>query len=416
MGANCRQPKDVGGELHRSIALRSATRHPQLADRGAGPFLQPLHSLTQSIRQPFQDRTVQMGARVNVGEPDHSPPRLRARHPDARAPIGLQHQAVTPRRHTSDQLVQQTFGSNPTGFGLLYFALAELLFEPAHHPKTAIDLDLQVVGAGLGCRKRRDQGQRFQITRGGGRDRGGGAVAETADLRVKGAGAEHLTGFVGCSGDQRQPGRNPGGCRCGRADRAQWLGWSDQFGQASWVDRRNPPLPVPGGSPALGFIIERKIADLTADRVDKMAGQLEGQIAGQQKIFVGLGPDVRFMGPDPVAFGFGLDVGDRLAQACQLESHPPQTPDWMLAQGTSLVQPEDGWAQRAACPIDVDDCGTLRSQGHAGHPLSVSLCPHPLAGSTEAAPEILWVLLRPAWLARKIGLDRHLGFGHQHAL
>ena len=53
-------------------------------------------------------------------------------------------------------------------------------------------------------------------------------------------------------------------------------------------------------------------------------------------------PDIRLVGPDPIGFGFGLKIGDGVAEAHGFKRQAPGPADGKLAQGFPLVQPEHG--------------------------------------------------------------------------
>lgn len=58
MRALGRQAEDVGGELHRRVALRAAAGHAQAHDRRARTLLDALLALAQGIGQALEDGPV----------------------------------------------------------------------------------------------------------------------------------------------------------------------------------------------------------------------------------------------------------------------------------------------------------------------------------------------------------------------
>ncbi len=87
---------------------------------------------------------------------------------------------------------------------------------------------------------------RLDVTRLRGRDRCSGAVAQTADMRLQRAGADHLARFVCSGGDQRQALGNA--CRLGRLlrDFADADALEEPTPPAiGWVRSNDFPFPVP---------------------------------------------------------------------------------------------------------------------------------------------------------------------------
>ena len=211
MRAGGRQPEDIGGHLHGGIALRAAAGDAHLGDRHPAAFFDAFRAFAQGVGQPFQDGPVQMRSRVHVAEADDGAFGFRAGVLQPRRPVGLEHQP-----HRAGRDLRFTSSSNSiSGFDALLVGLqllrqAELLLEPAHHPVAAEDLNFQAVGAGHGRRVGRDQRDDLDVLAVRGVDRGRGAVAQAADVRVEAARADHLAGFVRGRGDQRQPGGDPG--------------------------------------------------------------------------------------------------------------------------------------------------------------------------------------------------------------
>ena len=119
MRARGGQAEDVGGELHGRVALRAAAGNAQLGDGRAGALLQPLLALAQPVGQPLQDRPVEMGARVHVGEADDRTHGLRPRHLEPRRPVRLEHEPVAARRHVGDEIVEQLFRRHALRLGKL---------------------------------------------------------------------------------------------------------------------------------------------------------------------------------------------------------------------------------------------------------------------------------------------------------
>jgi len=92
--SDCEPPPETRGARHRN----------------AGPGLNVLRAFSKRIREPLENGAKQMGARVHVGEADHRAARLRARRPDTRGPVGLQHQAVAAGRSLLHEPIEKRFG------------------------------------------------------------------------------------------------------------------------------------------------------------------------------------------------------------------------------------------------------------------------------------------------------------------
>jgi len=351
-------------------------------------------------------------------EADDRPPRLRPRHAQAGRPERLQDQPLRSRRRGPHQVVEEDFRLDALFLRQQDLAQAELLLEPAHHPVAAIDLDLQAVAARHGGRVGRDQGDDLDVAAVGGVDRGRRAVAQAADVRLQAAGADHLAGFVRRRRDQGQTFRQAGGRRRFRRDVAQHACWRNQIGQDGRVERHGPPLPVPAARPGQALVVEGDVSDLAADGIDESPGQAVGQVAGEQQVFVRGGPDFRLARPDPVGFGFGLQVSHRVRHAYQAEDRAPQPADRRQALRAALIQPDDGRAQRPAVPVEIDQRRALGSQGHAGHRFGADVgSGEQLArGLAERLPEVLRVLLRPAGLRLHVGPDADAGRAQQPSL
>ena len=196
VGPSRGESEDVGRDLHRHVALRPATRHPELFYLHSGPPLGSFLALPQRVGQPLQDRTVDVGPRVDIAEPDDGPFRLRPRHLDTRRPVRLQDEPHRPGRDVADKLVEQGLRLDAllVGDGLL--PLAELLLEPGHHPVTPEDLNLEAVEARYRCRVGGNLRHRFDILAVCGVDRGGRAVTQTPDRGRDAPGPDHLAGLV----------------------------------------------------------------------------------------------------------------------------------------------------------------------------------------------------------------------------
>ncbi len=355
---------------------------------------------------------------MDVAEADDRALGLRPRDPDARRPVRLEGQAHRPGRDRSDELVEQDLGLDPLGRGASHLAVAELPLEPLHHPVAAHDLDLEAVRAGDGGRVGRDHRDGLDIPSLGRVEGGGRAVRQRPDVRLERAGSEDLAGLVGGRRDDRQADRDPGGVGRRRGDLAHALAGTDELGQHRRIDRRDPPLPVPGRAPALGLVVEREVADLGSDRVDDPAGQAVGQEAGHQQVALGPCPHVRLVATDPVDLRVGLERGDGLAHAERPERRSGDAADRPKPVGPPLIEPDDGRSERVARPVDDHDRPALRRQRHAGQPVRRRgrIGQDPTARLAERTPPDLGVLLRPAGPGRDVRLERDAGHGHDPAL
>ncbi|CAH0314823.1 hypothetical protein SRABI118_04958 [Massilia sp. Bi118] len=408
-----RQAEDVGRQLHCAVALRAAAGHAQLGDRHPAPLLDPLLPLAQRVGQAFEDGAVDVGAGVDVAEADDAALRFAPRHADAGRPVRLQHQAHRTGRHAAGHAVEQLLRRDILGQCADLLVVAELLLEPVDHPVAAEHLHLVAVGAGDRCRIRRNEGRHLGVARAGGVDCGGGAVAQAADVRLAAAGPDHLAGFVGGRGQQRQALRDAGVHRSLGRDRAEALSRLGQFGQHVRLDGQGLPLPVVAGGPAPALVVEGQIGHLRAARIRKAAAQAPVQVAGQQQEFVGRLPDLGLVRLDPVDLGLAAEVIDGAVDPRQLERRLPPPGDGRIDAGPALVEPGDGRAQRLAVLAEADHGAALGGHGHALHRRLVhaGLVPQSLAGLAQGSPVILGLVLGPAGLGRIISLQHDLGLG-----
>ncbi len=190
-----------------------------------------------------------------------------------------------------------------------------------------------------------------------------------------------------------------------------------QVGQDGQVHRHGLPFPIAGSGPGLGLVVEGDVGRLAADRIDEFAGELVGQVARSEHVFVGLGPDFGLVGADPVGFGLGLQVGDRVAGPGQGKGQAPQALDRRQALGAALVEPGDGRAQGLAVFVEVEHGAALGGERHGGQAglNDARLSPQALAGLANRIPEDVRVLLGQSGGGGEVGLDGDAGFGQQAA-
>ena len=136
-------------------------------------------------------------------------------------------------------------------------------------------------------------------------------------------GADHLAGFIGGGGDERQPRRDAGLRGSFGGDAPQLLPLGDELDEQGGVDRDGLPLPVGGGCPALGFIVEGDVTHLAADRIHKPPGEQAHQVPGEENVMAGGFPDLGLVGGEPVGFCLSLQVSHCFTGAGHLESCTP---------------------------------------------------------------------------------------------
>ncbi|MDT4821378.1 hypothetical protein FQZ97_545560 [compost metagenome] len=418
MRALRRQAEDVGGELHRRIALRTAAGHAQALDARAGALLDALLALAQRVGQAFEDGAIDMRAGVHVAETDDRALGFQPRLADARRPVGLQHQPHGTGWHRLHQLVEQLFRLDAQLPGALHLAQAELALEPADHPEAAVDHHLGVEATGDRRRIGRDQRDGLQVAAAGGVDGRRGAVGQAGHVRLDGAGAEHFAGLVGTRGDQRQPLGNAGVPAGLGADAAESFAGFEQLRQLLAADLHRLPLPVARPGPAQAFVVERQVGDAARQRIDEAPAQPVGEIAGEQQHLVRTRMDFRLLLGDPVDLRLAAEIIHSPFRPGQPEQPAPGSPDAPLHIRPALVQPDDGRAQRPAFLVDMNDRGALGGERYSADPAAVDIdaAPQRLAGFAELLPVVLRVLLRPAGLRRAIGLQLHPPLAQQVAL
>ncbi|MNE16191.1 hypothetical protein D3C80_1091300 [compost metagenome] len=109
-----------------------------------------------------------------------------------------------------------------------------------------------------------------------------------------------------------------------------------------------------------------------------------GEKPREQQELVSRRPDLRLMTGDPVGLGLGAKVVHRGLRADQFEQPAPRSLDTAFDFALTLIEPQNGRAQRFALGIDVDHRAALGGQGHAGNLRAIDpgLLPHLLAGFT----------------------------------
>ena len=404
------QVEDVGGDLHRGVALRAAAGDAHAFDAAAAAALDALPSFAQGVGQAFEDGAVKVGAGMRFAEADHGALGLGAGQLDAGVPVGLQHQAQRPGRHGLDQIIEEGLGGDAERAGLLLLMQAELFLEPVHHPEATRDLDLGVVATGHGGGVGRDEARGFQVAWRADIDGGGGAVGQAGALRRQAAGAEHLAGLVGGAGDQWQALGDARVLRGGGAHRAQARAGGDELRQHVAPDRQHLPFPVPGMGPAPAPVVEGNVADLAGDRVGKTPAEAPVEVAREQQVFVGARPELGLMLRNPVGLGFAREVADSVAHVDRAQRDFPPWRQLRIGIAAPLVEPDDGRAQWPALDIEVDHGGALGGEHHAadgrlGH---AGVGPQVLAGLAQGAPEVFGIAFHPARLGCGVAVERHL--------
>ncbi len=206
--------------------------------------------------------------------------------------------------------------------------------------------------------------------------------------------------------------------RGGGGDFAQRRRRGHEIRQERAVHRHGLPFPVAARRPGQLFVIEGQVAHLGADRIDKAPGQAVGQVARQHQVLVGLFPEVRLPGPQPVDLRFGLKIGDRFVHTHQLQDHAPQPADRLQTVRAALIEPDDGGPQRFTLPIYVDHRAALgrHRDPRKGGLIHGALLPEFLAGPAQRLPVVSHVLLGPARLPGEVGIDHDLRLGDQLAV
>ena len=282
---------------------------------------------------------------------------------DARGPVGLQNHSHGSWRHGFDQFFKKCLGRKPLLRGLLKFRVSEFFLEPAHHPVSPVNLNLQGMKP-RDCRRiGGQQGNGLHIFFVGDVDGRGGAIAETADARIQTSRANDLAGLVGSNGNDGKA----GGFRRFRGDRAKRLRDRNKSGQNRRIHGNTKPFPVPASGPSMIPVIKGKIAHLTSDGVHKFPCQLKCQKPGKQQVFICLPPDIRLVGTDPVGFSFSLKIADGIAEVRSLENQAPGPTDGKLAVGFSLVKPEHGRPKGLSGSIHIDDRSALAGERYSGY-------------------------------------------------
>ncbi|MNJ26562.1 hypothetical protein D3C77_210500 [compost metagenome] len=362
MRAFGRQTENIRRELHRGITLRPATGNAQTLNRLFRALFELLLALAQGVGQPFEDRPIDMCAGMHVTKADHRALGFHARLTNPRRPVRLQHQPHGAGRHRIDQGVEQLLWLQPLLLGLLHFAQAELVLEPADHPVATVDHHFAVVLIRYRRRIRRNQRDNFEITRTRHGDGRGGAIGQAHRGRIDHAGAEHFTGLVGTRSNQRHAFGNAGmPARLG-ADMAQGFAGFEQRRQLFRTHRQRLPFPVGRCRPAQAFEVERQVAHATTHRVDESPAQAMGEKTRKQQELVGRRPHLGLVLGNPVGFGLGTEIIHGGLRADQFEQPTPWSLDPALDLGLALIEPQDCRTQGLALGIDVDHGAALGGQ------------------------------------------------------
>ena len=133
---------------------------------------------------------------------------------------------------------------------------------------------------------------------------------------------------------------------------------------------------------------------------------------------MGVAPDFRLEGGNPVGFGFGLQIGHCFSKAGQAEDEAPQTGNRRQIMGLALIQPQHGRPQGLAVFIDIHHRCPLGGQGDTGDPILISgaVVPETPAGPAHGIPEDVGVLLGPGGLFGEVRRERHKLLGQKLAL
>src|SRR6185437_2399281 len=81
--------------------------------------------------------------------------------------------------------------------------------------------------------------------------------------------------------------------------------------------------------------------------------------ARQHEVLMGLLPDIRLPGPQPVDLGFGLKIGDRFIHTHQFQDHAPQPADRLETVDAALIEPDDSGPERFTLAVYVDHRAAL---------------------------------------------------------
>src|SRR5271166_5189125 len=84
MGTRRRQIEDISGRPHRGVRLRASAGDAQAGDRDLALRPNAFAALAQRVGKPFEDRAIQMSARMSISKADDGAASVRTRHGNAR--------------------------------------------------------------------------------------------------------------------------------------------------------------------------------------------------------------------------------------------------------------------------------------------------------------------------------------------